>query len=509
MKRSWHHGRRLAFAVCLATISPLTAAAPLHAGPSGGSGPLKFSGKITNFEWGTNILVVAADATAVRGVPDANGTFAVTVPSTLTSKFRQFPGASVQVLKFGYYVGPVSLGGGNSWRLTEKLPADVSLGSISVNESGGRANISPALVRRGSTRVQSRFDKARFGQMTWTETGGDADADGIPNLFDGDADGNGVTDGEQLSQDYKPSAKDMRRLNSKNVLSINFGTDTWLQARFSDDQNAGTPVNTNIVPNGTLEQLQAYQNGALRLDTGADITKGKSAFLDCAGHAYCPSDGQLPMLPPEWDTQKNWGRVDVPLRLTGTGQLTPEGHTDLVIVKKGNTVVSQKVGTITGVVTAPPVLASVGGSPVSYPINNPSKNSFGGASLSALTVEFFRPQQLRTKPSLFMADRGGFIYSVRATVGGKSGPCKADNITASDGLIAVNTNWKDPYSGQMFWDSASKPDNGEKLSFTVDLYGCAKNAKDDKTQYAGIGLTIDVRDSRNTSMQINYTAGGN
>jgi len=477
------------------------------ASPASASGALTFRGKVANYEWGTNILVVAADSTAVRGVPSTNGSFSVSVPGSLAKKFREYPGASVQVLKFGYYVGPVRLDGGNSWRLTERLPASVDLGSITVSESGGRAKVASSLLRRGSTRLQTRFEPAPSGEMAWTESGGDADADGIPNLYDADADGNGVADGEQLSQEYKLSAKDMRRINAKNSLTVNFGSDTWLQARFSDDQKSGTPVNTNILPNGTLEELQAYQATALRLDTGHEITKGRSAFLDCVGHVYCPSDGVLPMLPADWDTKKEWGRIDVPIGLVGTGQLTPEGHTDIVIVKKGKSVISQKVATITGIATVPPVLASVGGVPVSYPLN-PSKNTFGKDSLSALTVELYRPQQLRTKPDLFMADRGGFIYTFRGTVGGKSGPCNAANIMASDDLIAVTPGWKDPYTGQRFWDAASKPANGGKLKFTIDLYGCANNSKDDKNQYVGVGLMIEVRDARNTNMQINYTAAG-
>jgi len=469
----------------------------------GAASSLKFTGKISGGDYGTNLLFIASDGTAVRAIPDGKGAFSVAVPSTLVENFRRFPGTAAVVLHFGYYDGPVNFGG--SWRLTEKLPAEVNLGTVKVSDGdGGSASVPASLKLRGSTRVRGQFNKAKYGDMMWTDSAGDADTDGVPNVFDADADGNGVPDSSQLSQDYKPAAKDMGKLNSRNVLAINFGTDAWLQAQFRDNQKSGTPVNTNIVPDGTLEELQAYQDSALRIETGADISKGKSAFFDCAGHTYCGGEGTMPMLPSEWDTQKSWGRVEAPLILSGTGHLSPEGHTGLVITKKGSKVLSQKVAAVTGSVTAPAVLASVGGAKVSYPLN-PSTSTLGNRNLGALTIELFRPQVLRTKPALFMADRGGFLYQLSAWIDGKQGPCRAKNIEAGPGLIAVDTKWKDENSGQTFWDSASSPSNGERLTFTIDVNGCAANGKSPYGDTASIGFSVNVFDSRNTRMNIYYS----
>lgn len=464
---------------------------------------LKFTGKVAGGNFGTNLLMIAADGTAVRAVPSENGSFSVSVPSSLVQNFQRFPGTSVQVVQFGYYLGPVNLGGSGVWRLTDKLPAEVNLGTVKINDDGGSANVAPNLRLRGNVRVRGTFNKARYGNMMWTETAGDADGDGTPNLFDGDADGNGVSDSEQLSQDYKPAAKDMGKLNARNVLTINFGSDASLRAQFSQDQRAGKPINTNIAPNATLEQLQAYQASALRLQAGEDITKGKTAFLDCAGHDYCPNEGQIQMLPSEWDQKKEYGQVDLPIVLAGTGHMSPEGHTGIVVVKKGSKVIKQKAAVVSGAVAAPAVLASVGGAKVSYPLN-PSQSGFGLGGLNALKVELYRPQVLLTKPSLFMADRGGFLYQFRGWTGGKQGPCREANVQAGPGLVPVKTNWKDEWAGQTYWDSATKPDNGGTLTFVIDVLGCAKNSKDQQGPQGNSGFSVDIFDSRETRMNIYY-----
>ena len=476
-------------------------------GPTLAASSLKFTGKITGGNFGTSLLFVATDGTAVRAVAGEGGSFSVTVPSSLVSKFNSFGGTSVQVVQFGYYVGPVNLGGPKVWRLEDKLPAEVNIGTVKITEDGGMANVAPNLRFTGNIRMKVAFNKARYGEMMWTETAGDADGDGTPNLFDGDADGNGVSDSEQLSQDYKPAAKDMGKLNSRNVMTINFGNDVSLRAQFSQDQRAGTPVNTNILPNATLEQLQAYQGSALRLQTGEDITKGKTAFLDCFGHDYCPSEGQIQMLPSQWDTKKSYGQIDLPIVLAGTGHVSPEGHTDIIVAKKGSKIIKQKAAVVSGAVAAPAVIASVGGAKVDYPLNY-SKTSIGSGSITSLRVDIYRPQVLRTKPSLFMADRGGFLYQFRGWTGGKQGPCRAANVQAGSGLVAVSRSYKDEWSGQTYWDSATKPDNGELLSFVIDIAGCAKNSKENQGQMTGSGFSVDVFDSRDTRMYLSYMFPG-
>lgn len=491
--------RKFIVGVLLAATGMVVAAeSPIDAAAS-----LKFTGKISGGDFGTSLLFVATDGTAVRAVANESGSFSVAVPSPLVAKFNDFGGSSIQVVQFGYYVGPVNLGGPKVWRLAERLPAEVNLGTIKITDRGGTANVAPNLRFTGNIRMKVAFNKARYGEMLWTETAGDADGDGTPNLFDADADGNGVSDSEQLSQDYKPAAKDMGKLNSRNVMTINFGNDVSLRAQFSQDQRAGKPINTNIVPDATLEQLQAYQASALRLQTGEDITKGKTAFLDCAGHDYCPGEGQIQMLPSEWDPKKSYGQIDLPIVLTGTGHVSPEGHTNIIVVKKGAKIIKQKAAVVSGAVAAPAVIASVGGVKVDYPINF-AKTSLGSGSMTSLRVELYRPQVLRTKPSLFMADRGGFLYEFRGWTGGKQGPCRAANVQAGPGLVAVNRSYKDEWAGQTFWDSATKPDNGQLLSFVIDIAGCAKNSKETQSGMVGSGFAVDVFDSRDTRMNLNF-----
>jgi len=58
-----------------------------------------------------SLLIVATGGQAVRAIAEANGQFDVAVPPAIARSFTEdYAGASVQVAKFGFYVGPVSLG---------------------------------------------------------------------------------------------------------------------------------------------------------------------------------------------------------------------------------------------------------------------------------------------------------------------------------------------------------------------------------------------------------------
>ena len=71
-------------------------------GPTMAASSLKFTGKISGGDFGTSLLFVATDGTAVRAIAGEGGSFSVTVPSTLVSKFNSYGGSSVQVVQFGY-----------------------------------------------------------------------------------------------------------------------------------------------------------------------------------------------------------------------------------------------------------------------------------------------------------------------------------------------------------------------------------------------------------------------
>jgi len=104
----------------------MTALAVPAATPVGAAGSLRFTGKIVGDLAGTSLLIVATGGQAVRAIPEANGQFAVDVPASILRSFvEDYAGASVQVAKFGFYVGPVSLGAPKVWRLKTKLPSVV------------------------------------------------------------------------------------------------------------------------------------------------------------------------------------------------------------------------------------------------------------------------------------------------------------------------------------------------------------------------------------------------
>ena len=183
---------------------------------AGAAGSLKFTGKIVGDLAGTSLLIVATGGQAVRAIPQANGQFSVDVPSAILRSFvEDYAGASVQVAKFGFYVGPVSLGAPKVWRLKTKLPSVVDLGTVKVTASGGTSTVKSTFTDRKSLRQKPNFSRAIFSKQTdiWTSTAGDDDGDGTPNMFDRDADGNGISDGAQLKMDWTVAAKDIPRMN--------------------------------------------------------------------------------------------------------------------------------------------------------------------------------------------------------------------------------------------------------------------------------------------------------
>ncbi|MFM7094193.1 MAG: hypothetical protein ACKOYL_06515, partial [Actinomycetota bacterium] len=231
------------------------------AAPVGAAGSLRFTGKIVGDLAGTSLLIVATGGQAVRAIPEANGQFSVAVPASILRSFvEDYAGASVQVAKFGFYVGPVSLGAPKVWRLKTRLPSAVDLGTVKISKTGGSATTKSTFTDGKSLRQKPNFSRDIFSKRddVWTSVGGDDDGDGTPNLFDRDADGNGISDGAQMKMDWTIAAKDIARMNPKNTMTRSFGAIN-LRADFRGDIRGDVPINTNIDPSATLEQLQAYQ----------------------------------------------------------------------------------------------------------------------------------------------------------------------------------------------------------------------------------------------------------
>ena len=477
----------------IAVVASVVPVSQSLANPPNPSGPLTFTGKLTGEVAATSLLIVADDGTAVRATPDAKGSFSVAVPAELTGSYRRDNGASVQVVRYGYHVGPVGLGGAKVWRLATKLPSVVDLGTVRVTDKGGSATTSSRLTDRRSLRLKTTFSRSMLTDRRdiWASVGGDVDNDGLPNLFDRDSDGNGVPDGAQLSLDWKVDAKNVSKLNSKNVMTRSFFA-PQLEARFREDFRTSTPVNTNVNPSATLEQLQAYQDSASQVSMGSQIVAGRSVFFDCAGNYFCTEDGIVPVVPDQGNPKGDYGHFETALVLQGSGRLVPDGLTGILIEKKGSSVVSQRAAVIRSSIASPAILVSAGGVKQKYPLTAET-TSIGGASFGNLTFEFYRPQELQTKPSLFMADRGGFMY--RVVVYGNNGvlACKADNMQWSKQLIPISNDWDKGKNGQYLFDYDAKPKNGELLSITIDFWGCLKNPSEGATQpTSGQNATIAI-----------------
>lgn len=157
--------RALIAAVMVAASGALVVPA---ATPVGAAGSLRFTGKIVGDLAGTSLLIVATGGQAVRAIPQANGQFAVDVPASILRSFvEDYAGASVQVAKFGFYVGPVSLGAPKVWRLKTKLPSVVDLGTVKISKTGGSATTKSTFTDRKSLR-QSPTSAARSSRSVTT-----------------------------------------------------------------------------------------------------------------------------------------------------------------------------------------------------------------------------------------------------------------------------------------------------------------------------------------------------
>lgn len=483
--------RALIAAVMVAASGALAVPA---ATPVGAAGSLRFTGKIVGDIAGTSLFIVATGGQAVRAIPQANGQFAVDVPTSILRSFvEDYAGASVQVVKFGFYVGPVSLGAPKVWRLKTKLPPVVDLGTVKISKTGGSATTKSSFTDRKSLRQKPNFSREIFSKRDdiWTSVGGDDDGDGTPNMFDRDADGNGISDGAQLKMDWTVAAKDIGRMNPKNTLTRSFGSIN-LRADFRGDERGDVPINTNVDPSATLEQLQGYQDKMMQVTMGGEIEKGQTSWFDCWSAFFCDSSGEVQILPDQGNTQGNYGHFSHPMNLGGTGRLVPEGIVGLYSRRKGDTIVDQRAGMVRAAVASPPIVATLGGVPQKYPLE-PDTVSTGSASFSSLTVEFYRPQELLTKPRLFMADRGGFLYS--AMVAGLNGTfnCTAKNVTPGNGLIPVNFRWDGPKFSQQYFDYTPKPKNGELLSLTIDVFGCLENSSNGaKAPASGENIDLEI-----------------
>jgi hypothetical protein len=204
----------------------------------------------------------------------------------------------------------------------------------------------------------------------------------------------------------------------------------------------------------------------------------------------------VPILPDSGNSKGDYGHFDNSLTLVGTGKLTPDGITGIVTRKKGGAVQEQYAAVIRGSVASPLVIKSAGGVAQKYPLKRDT-TSIGGASLSNLVVEFYRPQELQTKPRLFMADRGGFIYSAAVSFDGPPFWCKANNVVTSKQLIPISNEWDKGKNGQQYFDYDPTPKNGDVLSMTIDVLGCLKNVPDGATAPTSLNnltVRIEARD---------------
>jgi hypothetical protein len=450
---------------------------------------------------------------AVRATPDAHGRFKLTFPGTSGQ------GATLQLISTsGLYFGPVVLKHkGNR--------AYINLSGRSVNLKLVKVLAGYAVPRRVAGRAIDRTTYAaadttgkplgasKLGVVTVpggthrrllrtaaadasAGLGEDTDGDGIPDLYDADADGDLRLNGVDPDSSSNATAYTTLFLSWPEALNINTGSVT-------QDQ-----IDANLSgPNRFAIYLWFFRFDAPAF-SGHTIT---GAHVDCFGLPWCrPGDGTAVLsgqaetpagvpLDVPWISYNADGSgfpnlykiergpdavwaAGIQPRVT-TADMHPGDAFNVVFDTDGGDVtVPASMGAY--FVTVPAITSyDVGAGPV--PVTYPVGPSDLGTSPSnpiqmtseQLTVTFWRPQ----RPAITGAESGSFIdmghlhYGIPLDIGSQEFGCPADYSNLSSTLSA-GAGSGDQGAAQLFplTDSAddAAPDASQTLSFTLDLGAC-------------------------------------
>lgn len=483
---------------------------------------LTVAGRLKGMKVGTEVMVVANDGTVVRATPKANGSFTIKVPNSFAKRMspgKRGVGASIHLLSSGKYSGPVLLGKKSGTvgaaRLNPSSSGAIGLGTIIVSVNGGvgaakstmldwkntvklvngkpQGSVQGAGARKYSVRQQ---DSLAFKDAT---VGGDADTDGVPNFADQDMNGDGITDAAQtdgkttLSTSAIPAAvlgnRPPARVGLVKILNLNDNTQ---------------PVNSNFAP-VTAESLAAYLSTQLSLEMFMQVDAADKEQLtveiDCKQLKYCAQGNKTKIVDrpgSRWDQKTlddglftatgtvNMIKSDIENRfylhlkpgLASASQNNLAGDTFTITAKKGDAEFSSEVKTVTSSVVAAHVIVSANGKAIVYPQDGFKPDTYSSADLSALKLEFYRPQTLANGTTDKLIDRGGMFYKVYLMPFGGGGGmyvCQSKDMSALSSTLVHGQ--KDAYAGNVgLFDSEMSPSvNGAKLSVTLNVNGCLSN----------------------------------
>jgi hypothetical protein len=477
---------------------------------------LTVSGRLAKAGADAAVLLIADDGTSVRAAVASSGKFTLRVPTKIARKFvtrRTGTGPTLHVLKSGEYAGPVVLNAASStkgWtRLTAKRSGTLSVGTLTMKSKYAIGKAKRTVIDTSRTvRMKKKVPVGArglldqmlvgpvrsFASLTKNAAtlGADADRDGLPNLADADMNGDGTPDAGQVT-----AGDQFEGLAGGDVLTNRPRSSIWFSKIL--EQDAGTPVNSNMNPLVTEEQVRAYLASALSIEIGTSPQDfaGTSIQIDCRKLSYC-SAGSASLIrgaPGEaidgkslFEVQDETGLITMPKRagentyllrfypgVASAAEGNLAGDTFEIITKTNGVVTASEARVVTSSVAAPMAITSVGGTQMSRSNIDPRDTFVPVAAASAIALSFYRPQSFVDGSTSLLNDRGGLTYKVSIWPMDQSNTgygCPVSSLSALSSTLRASAP-SVPQGDQGLFDSDQTPSaNGTELGFTLDAAAC-------------------------------------
>lgn len=533
---TWREGCA-AFAVGLLAVSWVAVPAAAVSAPV-------ISGDLGADRAGYQLLLVTPEGSAQASTVAADGTFRL-------SPSRPTRGATLVVLnQAGQLVGPIVLGVDQTGAHTRLSGRAAKLGPLTWHADYAVAEAAPEsytdfVVRTAHGRpvgagnhglapaatalpeAQPGLVEAQPGAVTpgavtrgLVTPGGDADRDGLINLFDLDDDGDLIPD----SRDSDPA------VGPRMWTTVTFAPDRAVNAHTSDvtaDQLTAT------LPASGLSVHTVMDSADL---PGADPLA--AGFVTCPAESWCAGSDAL-ITPPEnagqfpalawadypgttWTTAPDGSvtsastAIAAPgwaLHSTITKTTGPDGQVSAAAPRWSADLLPQP-RSITGLPASGQVLLlnyrELGGTLAAVPLlldevlltapllNEVSLGTISGDTLTSenglIAATFWRPQAARAdlapgdlQPGdLALGDLGGLTYTVTLSDGQFQQTCPANRWSALTGLVSVDARLVDATGGQLP-TATSNP-----LGFALDVAGCVADSQGALSLDGGQSLTLTL-----------------
>ncbi len=416
----------------------------------------------------------------------------------------------------GRYAGPVVVGGSQT-KVIVGVRAGANLGLIRVSSAGYARTALPlasklldssrwAYAKRGVPIGNGRnFGLVRSPGHASRGAGLDEDRDGVPDVLDVDANGNGVLDSLERG-----------RLQAAAAAAPGF---SWMSQVFLDLSQTLNADASGV----TAGQIDAMLAGHLNL-RGLDVPHGDRVELDCEGLSYCSPGGtgqvvaddgpNAPSEPfpsccdPDRDGLGNLRGPGAPPLLAGPGgdefSLDPNatagrigsGDTPVMRIVSGSQVTEAPVPIRFVFDTVPALARWVDGTgdagTISYPaasgspgtVNDPLALGSGSNGDVVLQLTIWRPQRRGIagagEPAFIDVGRLGYHVDVPPQapmpIGANPSPqCSAASLSSADPSLSAESEpmQAGPAAGGFIDSAPDRPANpANTLSMTVDLTRC-------------------------------------